>query len=308
MTWAPTSVLAHTVVAAGFLYDPVQDIIYSRLDALQRKAGYHWGFDEAAAPFGMIIDCEPFYFQYAGKLWMIELWKGQYDVECGAEIGVYRDNVGLPLPPGARWYACVDTADQLTMKFTLYLNGRELLHRGPESHWWLTGFKWGVFTALTSDLTMDLEIVFPKTEMRDAFKQVVREKGYATTEKNSFSIAFTFDSPRTEQPLSRWLGEGIEQAKNERLVAGYNDLKRMLRIPNNDPNAFTGEAAMNIPLVRHARTAIRVGTAVGRTAAKTLQRRATHAVRRVQSEAEAEAEGAKQTYRELVRSVEKWLE
>lgn len=300
MTWAPTSVLANGVVAAGFLYDPAQDIIYSRLDALQRMAGYAWAFDEAAAPLGMIIDCEPFYFQYAGKLWMIELWKGQYDLETGAEIGVYRDDMGASLPLRARWYACVDTADQLTMKFTLYRNGRELFHRGPESHWWLTGFKWGVFTALTSDLTMELEIVFPKKEMRDAFKQAVREKGYATTEKDSFSIAFTFDSPRTEQPLSRW-AEGIEQEKNELLVTKYNELKQWLRIPSNDPNAFTGEAALDA-LVSRVPMAYRV---VGRVAANIVRQRAIDTVRRVQSEAGAAVEEAKQTYREVVEFVDK---
>jgi len=36
----PTSALAHAVYAAGFLYDPDQDIIYSRMDALQRNFGY----------------------------------------------------------------------------------------------------------------------------------------------------------------------------------------------------------------------------------------------------------------------------
>ena len=300
MTWTPTSVLAHSVVAAGFLYDPEQDIIYSRLDALQRMAGYAWAFDEAAAPLGMIIDCEPFYFQYAGKLWMIELWKGQYDLETGAEIGVYRDDLGASLPLRARWFACVDTADQLTMKFTLYRDGQELFHRGPESHWWLTGFKWGVFTALTSALTMKLEIVFPKTQMRDAFRKAVREKGYATTERDSFSIAFTFDSPRTEQPLSRW-AEGIEQPKNEILVAKYNELKQWLRIPSNDPNAFTGEAALDA-LISRVPTAYRV---VGRIAANIMKQRAIDTVKRVQSEAHAAVEEAKHTYREVVEFVDK---
>jgi hypothetical protein len=39
-TWTPTSPLAKAVELAGFLYDPDQDIIYSRMDALQRRLGY----------------------------------------------------------------------------------------------------------------------------------------------------------------------------------------------------------------------------------------------------------------------------
>src|SRR4051794_9572622 len=89
-TWAPSSVTAKAVVAAGFDFDPVGDIIYSRMDALQRKAGYCWNYDRAAPLFDMIIDCEPIYFKYGGAKWMIELWKGQYGIMTGAEIGVYK--------------------------------------------------------------------------------------------------------------------------------------------------------------------------------------------------------------------------
>jgi hypothetical protein len=306
MTWAPTSVLAHGVVAAGFLYDPAQDIIYSKLDAWQRKFGYNMAYDYGAPPAGMIIDSEPLYFEYAGKLWLIEPWKGQYGLECGAEIGVYRDEIGVDMPPGLRHYASVSSADQLMMKFTLYRNGKELLHRGPESHWWLTGFKWGVFTEHTSDLAMDIEIVFPKTEMRDAFKKALRDKSYVTSERDSLSIAFTYDTPRAPQPELRLALEGKAQAANELLVGKYNDLKQALRIPSNDPNAFTGAAAANA-LWNQVPTAIRVqGLYTARTAAKILQQRATDVARRVQSEVASKAEEAKNTYREMERFVSKW--
>ena len=45
----------------------------------------------------MIIDCEPICFMYGGKNWMIELWKGQYGLETGGEIGVY--NAAENRPP-----------------------------------------------------------------------------------------------------------------------------------------------------------------------------------------------------------------
>jgi hypothetical protein len=303
VTWAPTSVLAHGVVAAGFLYDPAQDIIYSKLDAWQRGLGYNMPYDYGAPPVGMIIDSEPLYFEYAGKLWLIEPWKGQYGLESGAEIGVYRDELlGLGgLPPGMRHYASVSEADQLTMKFTLYRNGKELLHRGPESHWWLTGFKWGVFTAHSSDLRMDIEIVFPKTEMRDAFKKALKDKRYVTSEKDPLSIAFTYDSPRAPQPESRVALEGVAQLANERLVGRYNELKQWLRIPSNDPNAFTGEAALDA-LISRVPMAYRV---VGRIAMNIVRQRATDTVRRVQSEADAAVEEAKHTYREVLEFVHK---
>jgi len=240
MTWNPTSALAHAVVGAGFSYDPAQDIIYSKRDAWQRRMGYTWAYDEASAPLHMIIDCEPFYFPYAGKLWMIELWKGQYGLETGAEIGVYRDDAGVGLlsfQARSRFYSCVTQSDELEMRFTLRRNGEELFRRAGK-HWWLTGFKWGVFTANTLELTMDVEILFPRTEMRDAFRKAVKDKGYVTTERGASGIAFKFDHPREPQPGARGALQGAVQTHNERLVRGYNSLKQVLRVQNNDPNAF----------------------------------------------------------------------
>src|SRR5688572_22906643 len=84
-TWEPTSTMAKAVVAAGFRYCPKQDITYSKIDAWQRLVGFTWPYDVASAPLHMIIDCETFYFNYAGTAWLIELWKGQYGVKTGAE-------------------------------------------------------------------------------------------------------------------------------------------------------------------------------------------------------------------------------
>jgi hypothetical protein len=302
MTWVPTSVVAHAVDFAGFLYDPTQDIIYSRLDALQRKVGYNVPYDYLAVGLSMFIDSEPFYFDYGGRHWLIEPWKGQYGLESGGEIGVYVDEITADssgLPPALRHYACVSAADQLTMSFTLYRNGEKLFTRGPESHWWLTGFKWGVFTPRSTDIWMDIEIVFPKTEMRDAFKKALVAKSYITFERNSLSIAFTYDSPRAEQPVSRRALEGPGQIANEHLVERYNELKKALGLPSNDPNAFTAEAVGDA-LLDQVPYAIRV---VGRTAVNILEQRATDAARRFQGEANAKLEEAKATYRDLVEFV-----
>ena len=73
----------------GFAYDHSQDIFISILHPWQRDYGYCRLYDEAAALFSMIVDCEPIYFEYRGKRWLIELWKGQYALTTGGEIGVY---------------------------------------------------------------------------------------------------------------------------------------------------------------------------------------------------------------------------
>jgi hypothetical protein len=163
--WTPTSLVARAVDAAGFLYDPRHDIIYSKMNPLQRQFGYAYGYDAAALAMTAIIDCEPIFFDYAGKHWMIELWKGQYGLETGCEIGVYNRTISSTSPPVNPVYAALDASigrrpgdttpshnlffdcamdnELLVMSSTLYKNGQLLFFRGPEKHWWLTGFKWG---------------------------------------------------------------------------------------------------------------------------------------------------------------------
>ena len=39
--------------------------------------------------FQMVFDALPIYFDYRGRTWLIELWKGQYGINTGAELGIY---------------------------------------------------------------------------------------------------------------------------------------------------------------------------------------------------------------------------
>ena len=58
----------------GFLYDPEQDIIYSRMYPLQRNFGYAYGYDAAALlAMSTVFDCEPIFFKYNNKDWMIDV-------------------------------------------------------------------------------------------------------------------------------------------------------------------------------------------------------------------------------------------
>ena len=96
--WTPHSAVAQAVSLAGFSYDPGQDIMYSRHDALQRRLGYAYGYDATALGISADIDCEPIFFDHGGKHWMIELWKGQYGLMSGCEIGVYTRPIGSTGP------------------------------------------------------------------------------------------------------------------------------------------------------------------------------------------------------------------
>lgn len=88
--WEPETDFANLVQTAGFSYDPTQDIIYSNLNNVQRFFGFAQEIDSMAAfPLISQIECEPIIFTHDNKDYMIELWKGQYGLMTGAEVGIY---------------------------------------------------------------------------------------------------------------------------------------------------------------------------------------------------------------------------
>ena len=219
--------LDKAIEIAGYSYDQKQDIFYSNMDPWQRDIGYCRLYDEAAAPLGMIIDCEPIYFEYLEKKWMIGFWKGQYDLVTGAEIGVYtkaEDLTILGLFSGT-YYDCVSNTDLLKMSYTLKKNGHTLFTR-EGIHWWLTGFKLGEFSD-PSELTMDITITLHNVMMRDAFVTGLWNAGYPLDgfSRNDTTVSFTFSNPHTPRPITRISAtDRIIQRKNELLCEKYQDI------------------------------------------------------------------------------------
>jgi UDP-2,3-diacylglucosamine pyrophosphatase LpxH len=258
--WTPRSLLAHAVVAAGFSYDPRQDIIYSRMYPLQRHFGYGYGYDAAALAMNAIIDCEPIFFDYGGKSWMIELWKGQYGLETGCEIGVYNraggpssawysildatigQRPGDPNPAHNRFFDCANDNELLRMSWTLYKNGSRLFSRGPERHWWLTGFKWGVISE-PEELTMDISIECLDAAMTTAFTGALASMGYTGVQTIDNTVSFVFGAPKAPQPRASvpHVVAGV-RAANQAIVTAYNSLG----LTNNDPNTVGDQAAATI--------------------------------------------------------------
>ena len=149
--------------ACGFEYDEKQGIYYSSVNPWQKGFGFNVIYDMSAPLAGMYYDTERIYFQYNDKDWMIQLWKGQYGATSGAEIGVYNKTDKI------MQYDCVSEDEFLEMSFDFYNQGEYVFSRGPEKHWWLTGFK--IFNAGVPILIdLDITIKFPTKSMADAFE------------------------------------------------------------------------------------------------------------------------------------------
>lgn len=185
------------VLNSGFCYDSNQGIYYSAMYAWQRNFGYHDMYDYASPLAGIYFNYLKITFKY-GYLstkystdkakWRIELWKGQYGIATGAEIGVYYRQINWATDMGD-FYNCVNDEDRLYMEFTLYKNGTPLFSRELQQHWWLTGFKPFVLSR-PSELSMRVIILFKSRAMTDAFMSEFTKSGIAKYGSFGYSVCF----------------------------------------------------------------------------------------------------------------------
>lgn len=236
--------------STGFAFDERQNIFYSLMNPWQREYGYCRLYDEAAAPLSMIIDSEPVRFNYAGKKWMIEFWKGQYGMTTGGEVGVFNteeSDLDIPRFFTGTFYNSAGDDELLPISYTLYKNNRPLFSRA-DRHWWLTGFVLGEFSE-PSEIKMQIRITFKELAMANAFVKALREIGYTSGEyyQNNTIVRVTYGRPHSAQPISRTEPtDTIIQQKNKLLCDQYQELtkelgsipKKLEFIQNNSPGLF----------------------------------------------------------------------
>lgn len=162
----------------GYSYLTTQDLFSTRLDAWQRDYGYCTLYDNAAYHFNMNFDCLPVYFNYQGKTWLIELWKGQYGINTGAEIGIYHADRILKEEELTRTlFSSVEDNDMLNLSLSL-LKKDEVIARLNGQHWWLTAFSMGRFSQ-PLELTLYAALIFPNREMTSAFIDGLLNTGFS---------------------------------------------------------------------------------------------------------------------------------
>lgn len=160
----------------GYCYNPSQDVFSTTIDAPQRAFGYTALFDRLASHFGMVFDCLPIYFDYLGRTWLIEFWKGQYGINLGCEVGIYKaDSLVSTIGRKTALFQSVENAEMLPMSIRLFHHDRPLCQVYGK-HWWLTAFRMGYFSE-PQNLWMQVCITFPNREMLAAFANALQEQG-----------------------------------------------------------------------------------------------------------------------------------
>lgn len=175
----------------GYKYHCGCDFFSSTKDAWQKAAGYTWLYDYMAPRFHMVFDTLPIYFDYQGKTWLIELWKGQYGVNAGAEIGIY--HADRLLSQAEYRTALFEAAGEDEMLYcTLCLRDQNgICMKHSDKHWWLTAFLPGCFVN-PHNLCLTADICFPDTEMLAAFCKGLYEAGYTANDFSVRDLCITF--------------------------------------------------------------------------------------------------------------------
>lgn len=161
----------------GYQYDPDGNFYYTSSDPWQRYGGYNELYDLGAPFVGIFMDTMRLRFEYGGKDWMIQFWKGQYGyLFVGHEIGVYTK----PKDRDVDHYDAASNEEALFMSMTGYRKGEEIYSREYGKYWWCTGFVPGRLDSMTdrSELSLSCRITAKDYAMLLAICGALKENGY----------------------------------------------------------------------------------------------------------------------------------
>lgn len=188
------SLLDGIIEPFGYKYYPENDLFSTRLHAPQREFGYSALYDKSAPHINLIFDSFPVYFDYRGRTWLLEFWKGQYGINTGAEIGLYYANRLLEDSETSKtFFRSAEDSDLLKMSLALY-QGDVCIAEISEKHWWLTAFRMGCFSN-PSELCLQTSITFSSCEMTNAFLAGLEKAGFSADEvcRNCNTVDISFD-------------------------------------------------------------------------------------------------------------------
>lgn len=208
-TLEKTTLINNLIEPVGYIYEPTQDIFATRLNAPQKLFGYNTFYDLSAAYFNMVFDYETIYFDYGDRTWLIEMWKGQYGINSGCELGVYyADSLVAEDDYKKTHFHAVNEEDVLDISLLLNRTEKNLsflktrLGYLKYHHWWLTIFKMGVFSR-PSDLIVNTSIRFKTYPMLYSFLDSFETTMSPDTEYrlNGLNVYFTFKKSLRKYPL-----------------------------------------------------------------------------------------------------------
>lgn len=182
----------------SYQYSYVDDYYYTNdKEAWQHNFGFGKIYDLASPYLLLEYDYIRVFFTYAGKDWMLQMWKGQYGmIFYGGEIGIYnRDHVDDGINEWT-FFNCPSEEDWINMEMTLWhqqLNGtwKREFTREYDKYWWCTGFKNGHLRQEepADELRLEGRVTFLDAEMTNLVADGLKECGFGVaTSKDSLGL------------------------------------------------------------------------------------------------------------------------
>ena len=155
----------------------------------EKNASYNDVYDYMAPVAAMFIDQVRICFNYEGKDWMIQMWKGQYGfLLVGSEIGVFTAPENAGAENDVSKYTCADKEDWLSIQHEAYWNKElagdyeKIFTREYGKYWWTNGYVKGQLTKYAgpkTELKTSSTITFKTEEMADLFVKGLDTAGFA---------------------------------------------------------------------------------------------------------------------------------
>ncbi len=155
------------ILHTGFNYNLAELTLYAVINCWMRDFGFCVLYDIAANSMPAVFRyvTRRFKFEYDGLEWMIQVWKGNYLMTNGGEVGLY---CRTPEKVGT-FYECASDEQLLNMSMQLRRGNKVLINQPEQKHWWLNGFNMSGTMYLPDSMTLSFTIEMPDEEMLSAF-------------------------------------------------------------------------------------------------------------------------------------------
>lgn len=161
------------IFGIGHNFNYYEMTLYSTVDCWMRNYGFCIFYDVAANLFPTNFDyiTRRFKFSYDGLDWMIQMWKGNYFISNGGEVGIYWREPGQL----GSYYNCATEEMEMPMSLQVSVGEKVLVNRELQNHWWICGFNMSDKFYLPTALTLKTTLVMPDNDMLTAFTQAIED-------------------------------------------------------------------------------------------------------------------------------------
>ncbi len=163
------------MMTIGFNCNAYEALVYAPISCWMKDFGFCFEYDLLTYILPVYrYQTRRFKFNYGEKEWMIQIWKGNYLITNGGEVGLYYRE------PGSKgtFYNVVNEADEMPMSLKIYHGSEILVDEPMQMHWWINGFKLGHRLYNPNSLYMEYSIQMRDEEMVKAFTAAIDANMY----------------------------------------------------------------------------------------------------------------------------------